>query len=241
MAIKQLVPGVYAIPLGFVNAFLIDTGELTLIDTGVPGSAEKILQAVRELGKQPTDIRHILVTHCHADHTGSLAALKAATDAPAYMHPADAALVREGRAARPMQPAPGLLPNLMVRLFMRSAPTGIEPATIEHEVGDGDELPVAGGIRAMHAPGHCAGQLAFLWPRQGGVLFVADAAGHMLGRLGLSIVYEDLVEGRRSLTKLAGQEFAVACFGHGSAIVGSAAERFRQKWQPALVRQSPGT
>ena len=31
MISKPIAPGIYAIPLGFVNAFLIDAGELTLI------------------------------------------------------------------------------------------------------------------------------------------------------------------------------------------------------------------
>src|SRR6476660_9403720 len=73
MALKQLAPGAYMLPLGFVNAFFLEGRDgLVLIDTGIPGSAEKILAAVRELGRQPADIRHILLTHVHADHTGSL-------------------------------------------------------------------------------------------------------------------------------------------------------------------------
>ena len=238
MAVKQVVPGVYVIPLGFVNAFLIGTESLALVDTGISGSADKILQAVRKIGKQPTDIRHILVTHCHADHTGSLAVLKQATGAPAYMHPPDAALVREGQTARPMMPAPGLA-GIMFRLLARRRPTTVPPADIEYEVHDGAELPVAGGIRAIHVPGHCAGQLAFLWPQQGGVLFVADAAGNMM-RLGPSIAYEDPEEGKRSLAKLAALDFEVACFGHGSAIVRGASERFRQKWGTPMARRTAG-
>ncbi len=53
MVAKQVVAGVYALSLGPVNAFLIDDDGLTLIDTGVPGSSDAILQAVRELGRQP--------------------------------------------------------------------------------------------------------------------------------------------------------------------------------------------
>jgi glyoxylase-like metal-dependent hydrolase (beta-lactamase superfamily II) len=229
MAIKQIVPNVYAIPLGMVNAFLIDADEPILIDTGIPGSADKIIQAVRELGKQPADIRHILVTHCHADHTGSLAVLKAETGAPAYMHPLDAAMVRQGESMRPAEPGPTLLLKLMVPLLMRGRSTGIETAEIEHEVEDGTELDLAGGLKAIHVPGHCAGQLAFLWPQHGGVLFAADTASNMFS-LGWAIIYEDLEEGIRSLVKLAALDFEVACFGHGKAIVGGAAERFRQKW-----------
>ena len=227
---KQPAPGVYTIPLGVVNAYLIDDGDLTLVDTGIPGSADKILGAVRSLGRQPGDIRQIVVTHCHADHSGSLAALKAATGAPAYMHPADAALVRAGQASRRMQPAPGLLPALMFRLVVRSAPHTIEPAEVEHEVCDGDTLPFAGGLRAVHAPGHCAGQLALLYPRHGGVLVAADAASNMLGRLGPSIFYEDLAEGTHSLQRLATLDFAIACFGHGRPITGDASARFRRRW-----------
>ena len=86
MILTQVLPHLYSIQLGVVRAFLIDTDELTLVDTGMPGSAEKITNAVRELGRNPSEIRHILVTHCHPDHAGSLAMLKSLTGALAYMH-----------------------------------------------------------------------------------------------------------------------------------------------------------
>ncbi len=233
MALKEIVPGLFEISMGIVNVFLIDGDDgLTLIDTGVAGSYDKILAAIEALDRRPLDIQQILLTHCHGDHTGSLAALKERCNAPAYMHPLDAALVRVGQSMRPLTPGPNFIAKLMFRLFInRSGHDTIEPAEIEHEVTDGEELPVAGGLTAIHAPGHCAGQLAFLWPQQGGVLFVADAAANII-RLGWSIAYEDLSEGRRSLAKLAGLEFDTACFGHGKAIVRGASARFKQKWPP---------
>ncbi|MGH2375420.1 MAG: MBL fold metallo-hydrolase [bacterium] len=226
---RSIAPGLHAISLGVVNAFLIDTGELTLIDTGIPGSAEKILQAVRTLGKRPADIRHILVTHCHADHSGSLAALKRATRAAAYMHPTDATLVRTGKSMRPMKPAPGLINGLIFKMFISRAPQTVEPAEIDYEVNSGEDLPIAGGIRAIHAPGHCAGQLVFLWRRHGGVLFAADAASNIMG-LSLFAGYENLDEGRRSLSRIAGLDFETACFGHGGAILRGASRQFRRRW-----------
>lgn len=198
----------------------------------MPNSAAKILQGVEVLGKQPTDIRHILLTHCHVDHTGSLAALKEASGAPAYMHLADAALIREGRTRRHFKPAPGIV-SFLFWLLIQAVSTRVEATPIEHEVNEGDELGVAGGIKAIHIPGHSAGQLAFLWPRHGGVLFVGDAANNRLG-LRLSLVYEDVAEGERSLAKIAALEFEVACFGHGQAIIGGAADRFRRKWGTPL-------
>jgi glyoxylase-like metal-dependent hydrolase (beta-lactamase superfamily II) len=81
----------------------------------------------------------------------------------------------------------------------------------------------------IHTPGHCAGQVAFLWPREGGVLFVGDAAANTLG-LRLSISYEDLALGKRMLAKLAALPFSVALFGHGRTIASGAAEKFARKW-----------
>lgn len=232
MTVAEIVPNVYVVSLGPVNAFLLQGDSLTLIDTGMPGSTGKIVAAVESLGKRAEDIAHILVTHCHADHSGSLAELKQQTGATVIMHPLDAALVRKGEAMRPVTPAPGAINWLVFNLFIkRQGPAVIEPAAIEQTVEDGDELPLAGGLKVIHLPGHSAGQVGFLWPQHGGVLFAGDVATNLI-RLGYPPILEDLTEGRRSLERLGGLDFEIACFGHGKAIVGGAAARFRQKWLP---------
>lgn len=231
MSATPIVPGLWAVKIRFVNAYLLDAGNgLTLIDTGIADSAPAIVDAVRSIGRQPSDIRHILVTHCHTDHSGSLAEMKRLTGAPATMHPLDAAMVREGRSRRPLVPAPGLVNAILCRLLIGFAPSSIEPAEIEHEAHDGEDLPA--GVRAIHVPGHCAGQLAFLWPEHGGVLIAGDVAANIRG-LSLALVYEDLAEGVRSLSRLAGLDFEVACFGHGKPITSGASGQFRRKWPAA--------
>lgn len=227
MGVEQVVPGLYAIPLGGVNAFLIDADELTLVDTGISNSADTILQAMQAIGRKSSDLRHILVTHCHPDHAGSLAEVKKRTGASAYMHPLDAAITRTGKLVFDLKPAPGM--EELFRQFIGFGSTEYNAAEIEYELHDGDELPIAGGIRAIHVPGHCAGQLAFLWHTPQRVLFAADTASNMMG-LGYSLGYADFEEGKRSLMKLAAIDFAVACFGHGPAIVEDASAQFRLKW-----------
>lgn len=66
--------------LGQVNSHLLETADgLVLIDTGYPGNGETIVAAIHSLGHDPQKLRHIVVTHCHEDHAGSLAELKRLT------------------------------------------------------------------------------------------------------------------------------------------------------------------
>lgn len=232
MSVKQILPGLYQISPSYFNVFLIDSGELILVDVGDPNNTEAIQKAVQAFGRQVTDIRHILVTHCHRDHAGSLAAVKQITGAPVYMHPIDAAAVRIGKTRRDYaKPAPGLINKLVVPIGVRPLAhgSGIEPAEVEYEVQDGDVLPIAGGIRAIHVPGHSGGQLAFLWEKNGGVLFAAETAINTFG-LSPPYVYEDFEEAMRSLAKISALAFDTACFCHGKPIVHGASAKFKQKW-----------
>src|ERR1700743_482208 len=94
-------PNFYQVSLAEVNVFIAKTkAGLTLIDTGPPGSKADIFQAIRNIGFDPKDIKHIIVTHAHYDHSGSLADIVKEVDATVYMHPADAELVENGIAHR---------------------------------------------------------------------------------------------------------------------------------------------
>jgi len=227
-ATTQIVEGLWMVPLGPVNTYLLDQGELTLIDTGLPKSEDKIVAAIEKIGKKVTDLQHIIVTHCHPDHAGSVAALKRMSGASVYMHPTDAAMVRKGQSSRPLTPSPGFLRGLLFRLFVPKKPVPIERCEIDREITDGTELPIAGGLKAIHIPGQCAGQLALFWRRRD-VLFAADACANM-PNFGLALGYENLQDGLDSLRKLAALDFEIAVFGHGKPIMSHASDRFRAKW-----------
>ena len=225
---KPIVDGVFAVPLGGVNAHLIDAPEgLVLIDTGFPDKAEAILAAVAGLGRAPGDLRHIVLTHAHIDHIGSLAALVKATGARTWMHQLDVPIAERGSGFRPLKSAPSFPMNLLYRLIYREG-LSVEPARIDHAVEDEEVIPLAGGLTVVHAPGHCAGQITLLWPERG-VLFAADACAHIVA-LSDPLGFEDEDAGHRSQRRLAGLDFEIACFGHGRPIAREAARRFRAKW-----------
>ncbi len=230
MVARRIVEGLHAIPVGAVNTFLIEAADgCVLIDSGFPNRTDDILAAIRSIGRQPGDVKAIVLTHAHPDHIGSLAALQRATGARAAIHPLDRAITERGSGFRPMKAAPGLLPGLLFRLFVRPG-ASVEPGAIGSTFEDGDVLPFADGLRVFHTPGHCLGHCALLWPRHGGVLFAGDACGHVMG-LGYSIAYEDLEEGRRSLRRLSELDFEIACFGHGKEITRDAAAAFKARWR----------
>src|SRR5664279_4990136 len=64
------------------NTYLILGDQTTLIDTGTPGKQENILNYLQNVLKgKPEDIKTIVLTHHHMDHTGSLYELKKITNA----------------------------------------------------------------------------------------------------------------------------------------------------------------
>ncbi|PSQ95562.1 MAG: hypothetical protein BRD55_10005 [Bacteroidetes bacterium SW_9_63_38] len=142
------------------------------------------------------------------------------------MHPTDAALVERGQASRDWSITPHPFQHVLYWLFVHGVPDTIPATTVDREVTDGDVIPVAGGLKVVHVPGHCAGQMALVWPN-GGVLFAADAALSLLGRPLRSVVYEDREQGRDDLRRLGTLDVETAVFGHGTPITKNAAERFQ--------------
>ena len=229
-AIEDIFPHIYAVPLGYVNAFMLEEEDgLTLIDAGLRGNERRIWKAVTKIERQPGDLRHVLVTHHHADHVGSLAAIKEASSAEAYVHPLDAPIVA-GEKPRPPANRGSITGRMFGRLIERLPMYKPAPATAEHEINDGDELAIGGGVRVIHTPGHTAGHVSFFVEAHGGVVFAGDAAGNMFGRIGkpLLMYTEDMDEAKASMRKLAELEFDTACFGHGKVLKGKAHLAFRR-------------
>ncbi len=227
MAVKQLVDGLWMMP-GLVHVYILDTQDgLAILDTGFPGRSAKILDAVRAIGRAPADIRHIVLSHCHPDHIGSAAALKRETGATVWAHPVDAPMIEAGTTMRqPMCASPGLR-NRIVAGLLRGRVAQVEPTKVDRYLGDGDSPSFSPDLTAIHIPGHCAGQLAFLWKRHRGVLFTADACVNHRG-LQLPVGTEDPRLALASLARLAEFDFDMLCVMHGEPILSGAAEQFRQ-------------
>jgi len=228
---QEVIPGVIQLSrwwdqadLGS-NVYLIDAGgELALVDTGFKGKEQLITERVRSLGFSASRITAIIITHHHPDHIGGLAGLVELTKAKVIAHVADAPFV-DGRLPQPGPSRPGWLCRA-ARPFNRLLAT--LPVKVDIEVGDGDELPLAGGISILHTPGHTPGSIC-VFLKSGGAVFTGDLLAQRFGLKWPSIPFTaDVAQLKHSVQKLAGYQFESACFGHGSPITVNAGTRIRR-------------
>src|SRR5260370_7790742 len=85
---RKVAEGVYRIPARAANTFLVEASKgLVLVDSGLPGSEKGILKAIAKLGRKPSDLKLVLLTHRHLDHIASAPALKKQTGAKLPSHP----------------------------------------------------------------------------------------------------------------------------------------------------------
>ena len=90
--------------LGFVSAYVLArNGEATIVDTGVAGSEDAIGASLGVLDLGWGDVGHVIVTHLHNDHQGSLpAVLGLAPEAEAYAGAADIPGISSPRQLTPV-------------------------------------------------------------------------------------------------------------------------------------------
>jgi glyoxylase-like metal-dependent hydrolase (beta-lactamase superfamily II) len=86
--------------LGFVSAYLLARGgEVALVDTGEAGSEGAIEASLKGIGLDWANVAHVILTHKHGDHAGSIGpVLTKAASAAGYIGAGDLAAVAAPRA-----------------------------------------------------------------------------------------------------------------------------------------------
>lgn len=157
------------------NCYLLedeDTRSAAIIDPG--GEARGILGQAKADGVQ---VKAILLTHSHYDHTGAVRELREALPGvPVYLHPADAAQL--GTAVMP--------------------PIG---ETLPYQ--EGDTVPVGNlTVQVLHTPGHTPGGVTL---RVEDVLFTGDTLFQgSMGRTDLGGSYTEIMASLKRLGQLEG-------------------------------------
>lgn len=173
---------IHTVPVGKSNVYIVESNSSSLlVDAGLPNRESRILDAVDATAGGRSRLRGVIVTHTHSDHVGALKAVVDATDAPVFVHQAEAANLAAGRT--PLPAGTSLFPKLMMSLASLVA-SGVEqydavtPATTV-----GEELDLSpNGIdgRLLYTPGHSAGSITLVLGT--GEALVGDTMFHFLPR-----------------------------------------------------------
>jgi glyoxylase-like metal-dependent hydrolase (beta-lactamase superfamily II) len=224
-AAVEVVPGLYQVRTRGSKAYLIVEDDITLIDAGSVGSGGRVLKALEELGRSPSDIKHIVITHFHLDHVGGLPEIQEHVPAKTGVHLAEAPHV-ESEVPLPNPFTHPLLAKICEPYLRWNDPGA---ARVDVILNDGDELPALGGMRIVHAPGHTAGSISLHFPNRG-LLLVGDAMQYKFGRLMLPsrLFTQDMTEAEESVRKLAALDFETLGFSHFRPILEGADKRVRE-------------
>lgn len=168
-------------------------GENILIDTGnwtTPEYDNGMGQfLIEKLDQEKNDLRYILITHFHYDHTGNASILKERYGAEIVAHPLDKPIIEDPMLVTKAENVErfGTTPEEVLADFNLAEGESLglsdpeivrrhwnRPVEVDVTVEGGDTLEVGGlKLEIIHLPGHCPGQVGVYNPHSGS-LYAAD-------------------------------------------------------------------
>ncbi|HMT41192.1 MAG TPA: subclass B3 metallo-beta-lactamase [Sphingorhabdus sp.] len=135
---------------GIVSLLITTPQGHFLIDGAIPEAATEIAQNIRDLGFDPKDVRYLLNSHEHFDHSGGLAGLKRITGAKMVAR-AEAKDALESGTVHPLDPQRGLFDP-------------VEGVKVDQIIRDGETLKIGNQVlTAIASPGHSPGGTSWRW------------------------------------------------------------------------------
>ena len=170
----KLAPRIYI--LGGLRpsaAYAVETDNgLVLIDSGLDNNATQLKSELSQLGLNWLELRAILITHVHGDHSGGAQYLREMTGAKIYAGENDANALRTG------EPRVAFFSTF----YMPKSIT--HPTTVDVEL-HGGELIDFGNVhfKVLATPGHTHGSICYLMEQRGGpqALFAGDVITKLSG------------------------------------------------------------
>ena len=172
----------------FVYSYILLGEKICLIDAGVWGTAPQLQGYLKQIGRSPQEISMVLMTHAHPDHIGGCLAIKKASSASFYAHPADKPWIED--VERQYRERPILNFFELVE----------GPVPVSRELREGDTLSWDKGktLRVLETPGHSLGSISLFLEGEG-ALFTGDA----VPAAGTIPIYVDPQASIQSIQKIA--------------------------------------
>lgn len=180
------------------HIYLIDGGdEYALIDAGAGRDVDQIIDRVAEDGLDPNRIRHILLTHAHADHAGGAAALRERLEVTVAASSEAAGMVRSGEEK-------AISLDVARRAGAYPEDYRFTACEIDHELAEGDSYRVGDlELEVLATPGHSSDQISFVLRQDRNVSILSADTLFEGGRILLQDIWNcSLQDACRSIEKL---------------------------------------
>lgn len=146
----QIADNLYYVGTAGLSSFLLTTPQgHILIDGAMPTSAKPIEASIAKLGFKVSDVKILLNTHAHLDHSGGLAELKRDTGAPLAAAAGDRQALETGT-------------------YVGSEDVNtlnFPPVKVDRVLKDNDKVTLGGVTLTAHVtPGHSAGCTTWTFP-----------------------------------------------------------------------------
>lgn len=193
-------------PVGPINCYLAQDGDLTLVDTGPddPPTLARLREELDQRGYGFSDIRRVIVTHAHVDHFGLLAQIVAESGAQVLSHSRNRWWLTDFESEWERRyefyhdvfiksGAPHEYADTVIKGMRRLSQYATSiPAECYVPLEDGDTLMLGPDRwRVVFAPGHASG-LICLYEPQAQVLISSD---HLLRDITSNPVFEPPIRG----------------------------------------------
>ncbi|MBN1298087.1 MAG: MBL fold metallo-hydrolase [Actinobacteria bacterium] len=171
---------IITINMVFVNSYIIKgNNKIIIVDAGLPGNAGKIVNKIKDIGFNISDISLIILTHAHLDHFGSLKKLKDMTKAKIAVHKEDAAYLSAGKSAEVVPVT--RFSRIMMSMIKKIAERPADKIKIDILIEDELDLNIFGiSGKVISTPGHTDGSVAIFL--DSGKCMVGDTIGSSFGR-----------------------------------------------------------
>ncbi len=211
---------ILSLRLGINSSYLIrGSNGIILVDAGTPNKIRSFKRKLARLYIHPEDIKLIILTHSHFDHSGSAKDIRALTGAKVVMHEIEKSFFDEDRFAMPKGvntwgkiSFPLLFPFFKKIHFEKP----MVDLTIKNQEFSLSEYGFEGKI--FHTPGHTPGSISLLL--NSGEAFVGCQAHNGFPfrlRPGFPIYAQDIEKVKESWKLLIEKGAKVIFPGHGKA------------------------